>query len=48
MKIEDLAKQKKEHSVESAKLTKQLQQTQAAAQTSASAKTSLTKLKAKL
>jgi hypothetical protein len=48
MKIEELAKEKKEHAEESAKLTKQIQQTQAAAQTSASAKTSLTKLKAKL
>jgi hypothetical protein len=48
MKIEDLAKQQKEHAEEAAKLTKQLKQAEAASQTGVSTQSSLAKLKAKL
>jgi hypothetical protein len=48
MKIEDLAKQKKEHEEEAAKLAKQLKQAEATSQTGVSTQSSLAKLKAKL
>jgi hypothetical protein len=48
MRIEDLAKQQKEHAEEAAKLAKQLKQAETTSQTGVSTKSSLAKLKAKL